>query len=818
MAALDRLDALKGRFGYMPDTEIARIFFEKSQKQQKLTVIDERLFRELAQQAPLGPPKTIALKDGARWKTQEEYLPRSGEVLSCHAAAFTRFVKLGDGAVALLTVDMKKRDNDQAMGANLQLLLRMKELLEGDLDLDLGTETRETLATADELAALERWMLPGQGFQVSVVYEEAAGGEGSFRLAGPMRLLWCADQQEARASWGGGGGGRAPDLLHGLLVGRKLLPLVSQEAQLGTVAAVNAKAVRSNQHHLGRQRVCVSVFALEHLLKATLDLERAAEACGVAEPDHLGRRNVFAKVFSQYHRHVNDERELFAEVARLGSGEAAYLPDWDSAPLDTLYLPWKAKEEPGQVIDLEAALSPEQRLLQRQLLEILGGHIRDKRTVIKRELQRDEKVAACCLLPCEPTEEAAADVPDYTRSYRQRAPEHVQAPPSFAPKGGVKRRERSKSVVSRRPAARRQRQSERRQWQQQPERRHWQQQQQQPERRHWQQQRPERDDAAAACVPLGVLREEARFVPAVLRDLRCRLTEQAAKSAFQPTEAVMQLVRSIPHQGLTPVLAALIAAGYDVADMAAFEEGAAISAEHVEVAFQDFQVHYYWDGRDQAFYSPPTADESLYFARLACCVVAWLSYLRQPWVELLLLTLEPVHTGTYAARCAVDPCLNPHVHGFDLELLRCVARLGGGRDAKCDMVAYNYFRAVLDDLVKRHWSVGHSQTSVGLNAYSVMVGASWAVQRADSRGGRIDETRLFRDLKRLARVSQTLKNEVSQLCGSYQRLRADGYQDLPAELLEELRAPGYFPEGEHYAQSTEAHMAPVCVAAAPWPW
>jgi hypothetical protein len=599
-----------------------------------------------------------------------------------------------------------------------------------------------------------------------------------------------------------------PDVLQGLLVGRKLLPLVSQEAQPGTVDAVDAKSLRVQQHLFGKQRVRVSVYMLEHVLKATCDLEKAAEACGVADGSNgLSRRNVFAKVFSQYHRHVNDERELFAEVVRLGQGEGAYAPDWKSAP-DAFCLPWKPREDVGQAIDLEELLSPEELVLQRQTVEILSGHSEDKRVVIKRELQRDEKVA-CCLPREEPLAAAArstgvvVDVPDYTRSYRRRTTADSAPPPQAKRR---RREDRSKSLSRRRPAAAARRQQPR----QQPR------QSRQPV---WRQPSPPR---AVVCEPLGLLSEEARRVPAALRDLRRCLTEQAAKTGCWSTQAVMEVVRSIPQRGLAAAVATLTAAGYDVADLAAFDEGRSISAEHVETAFHGFEVHFYWDSAQAApaFVRPPAAGESLTFVRFACCIVAWLSYLEHPWVELLLVALHPYRTGSYASCCAVDACLNPHVHGFDLEFLRSVTRRGGAdRDVRHDVVAYNYFRTVLDDLVRRHWSVGHSKAAVGLNPYSIMVGARWAVQTANRRGGRVDELRLFADLRRLARASATLKAEVTELCGEYELKRQEGcYRELPAELIEELRVPGCFPDGEQYAASTEVAMAPVCVAAAPWPW
>ena len=800
MASL-RQSQLAKAFGYIPEPDVASIFSPVQKAQQKLTVIDESIFRRITGQ-DAGPRKMVLLKDGAAWKTAEHYIPSS--VTVCEAKAFTRFVAADGDCVALLVVDLKKRGHDRALGANLLLPVWLSHVRQGRLWLD-----HDLPARVDDLDVLQRHMLPWQGFRVTVAHSE----EDGFHVVDGLRLVWCEDQREALDSWGG----EAPeDGLRAALTGRKQLPLASSRAQPATLEAPDAKSLRVQRSLYGKSRARVSVHVLEHLLKASYDAEEAAKALGLFGGEVV-RSNVTARVVSQYRRHMNDDRELFALVDAVREQGETYEYDWGSrATQDGFCVPWSCDE-----------LGEEERLLQAQLLEILGMHTADRRLVVKKEKALDERAKE----PEQPvkSDDGRAKVPDYAKNFRRRVAEvpaasdraHRAASRSRSPRG---RRHGGEG----RWAGEGQRQRETRQRDGYG----------QPRQRDEQVQRGvgvRRDRAwmggsgAPALVPspmpapvqpLGLVSARAAALPAFLRDLRRCLTEQAAKDSFLSTESVMQLVRSIPSVGATRALQTLVCAGYDVAglnDLALATPQ--MTPEQVEEAFYNFEVLYIHDARlgvSETTLSP--GPEWLDFVRWACCTASWASLLARPWVELLQQAVAPLQAGFFANRCHVDSGLNRVLRGFDLGLYEAVRRLGERRPSALDVVAFEQFVLTLDKHVRALWQAGHPKTRVGVNAYSMLVGCCWAVQTCDRPGGRIVESRLFGELRRIARVSSKLRDEVRLLCQAYAQKRQakPDLAELPRELLEDLTT--VCAEESDYQQPLLINMERLNVSQAPWPW
>lgn len=280
----------------------------------------------------------------------------------------------------------------------------------------------------------------------------------------------------------------------------------------------------------------------------------------------------------------------------------------------------------------------------------------------------------------------------------------------------------------------------------------------------------------------------AEPIPGFLCDLRRRL-----EAAPAPRCELVSVVQELPYRGAPAILHDLALRGCDVS-LLAVDPQARFFSWQVQAAFEGFVM------------TAPEGDAVL-VANYLACVAAWLKYLRRPWSELLVFSLQ-----NYAGQDGtLDAQLQPRPHGFDLSAFAWTAGLGAARPAELDAVNLDSFVGSLRRLCCRLAERGRP---TAMDSPQVaLVGCRWAVQQCGLRGADIDATMLFADLSTLARTAQPLRRDVEAVIElAVQKLRV---KSVPSDIVDALHASD---GGDRYMESHTVALSPLDLAMAPWPW
>ena len=282
----------------------------------------------------------------------------------------------------------------------------------------------------------------------------------------------------------------------------------------------------------------------------------------------------------------------------------------------------------------------------------------------------------------------------------------------------------------------------------------------------------------------------AEAIPGFLCDLRRRL-EAVAAPASRPE--LLSVVQELPYRGAPTMLHDLALRGCDVS----------LLAVDPQARFFSWQVHAAFEG----FVTTPPEGDAVLVANYLACVAAWLKYLRRPWSELLVFSLQ-----NYAGQDGtLDAQLQPRPYGFDLSAFAWTASLGAARAAELDAVNLDSFVGSLRRLCCRLAERGRPTAMESPQV--ALVGCRWAVQHCGLCGADIDATMLFADLSTLARTAQPLRRDVEAVIElAVQKLRV---KSVPAEIVEALHAPD---GGDRYTETCAVALSPLDLTAAPWPW